>query len=76
MLCVLFLYISGGTYSFKVDSEQQIFWETFHGNFILLSEFLPEIRWEEIADEILFVFCFDVWPGSQTLAIYLSNPEI
>ena len=28
---------------FKVDSERQIFWETFHGNFYLLSEFLTEI---------------------------------
>ena len=47
---------------FKVDSERQIFWETFHENFILLSEFLPEICWEEITEEILFVFCFDVEP--------------
>ena len=46
---------------FKVDSERQIFWETFHGSFNLLSEFLPEICWEEIAEEILFVSCFDVW---------------
>ena len=58
MLCVLILYISGGTYSFIVDSERQIFWETFHGNFYLLSECLAEICWEEIAEEILFVFCF------------------
>ena len=41
---------------FKVGSERQIFWETFNGNFILLSEFLPEICWKEIAEEILFVF--------------------
>ena len=33
MLCVLILYTSGGTYSFKVHSGRQI-WETFHGNFI------------------------------------------
>ena len=47
---------------FKVDSESQIIWETFHSKFYLLSEFLPEICWEEIAEKILFVFCFDVWP--------------
>ena len=52
--------------NFKVDSEQQIFWETFHGNFIY-SEFLPDICWEEIAEEMLFVFHFDVWPGTRTL---------
>ena len=28
---------------FKVDAERQIFQETFHGSFNLLSEFLPEI---------------------------------
>ena len=43
---------------FKVDSERQIFWETSHGSFYLLSKFLPEICWEEIAKEILFVFRF------------------
>ena len=36
MLCVLILYISDGTYSFKVDSERQILRETFHGNLILI----------------------------------------
>ena len=29
---------------FNVDSERQIFETLFHGNCILLSEFLPEIR--------------------------------
>ena len=38
-------------------------WQFFN----LLSEFLPEICWEEITGEILFVFCFDVWPGTRTL---------
>ena len=38
MLCVLFLYISGGTYSSKVDSERQT-WETFHDNFINTQSF-------------------------------------
>ena len=60
MLCVLILYISGGTLQFKIDSEWQIFWEILHGSFNLLSEFLPEICWEEIAEKILFVICFDV----------------
>ena len=55
---MLILYISGGTYSLK---------STFHGNFYLLSDFLPEIWWEEIPNEILFVFWFDGWPGG-------SNP--
>ena len=56
---------------FKVDSERQIFWETFSWQFYLLSEFFPEICWEEIAEEILFVFRFGVWPGTRTLAFRL-----
>ena len=34
---------------------------TFHGNFFTLR--VPEIYGEEIAEEILFVFCFDIWSG-------------
>ena len=71
MLCVLILYIIGGS---EVDFERQIFWETFHGNFIYsFFEFLPEICWEEIAGQILFVFCFDVWPGAWALALRLIS---
>ena len=39
----------------------------------LLSEFLPEICWEEIAEEILFVFRFDVWSGTRTMAFRLKS---
>ena len=39
----------------------------------LLSEFLPEICEEEIAEEIFFVFRFDVWYGTQTLAFRLIS---
>ena len=74
MLGVLILYISGGTYSFTVDSERQIFLKKhFIAIFYLSSEFLPEICWEEIAEEILFVFRFDVWPGTRTLAFRLIS---
>ena len=57
MLCVYFIH-KWRDLQFKVDSERQIFGETFHGSINLLSEFLPEICWEEIAVEILFVFRF------------------
>ena len=43
--------------------ERQIFLRNFSWQFYLLSELLPEICWEEIAEEIFFVFCFDVWLG-------------
>ena len=38
VLFALIVSITGGTYWWTG------FWEMFHGNFILLSEFLPEIR--------------------------------
>ena len=45
----------------------------FLWQFYLLSELLPEICWEEIIEEISFVFCFDVWPGARTLALHLIS---
>ena len=35
---------------------------------------MPEICWEETAEEILFVFRFDVWPGTRTLAFRPNKP--
>ena len=72
VVCVNFIHKCRDL-QFKVDYERQIFWETFHGNFYLLSKFLSEICWEEIAEEILFVFRFDVWPGTRTLAFRLIS---
>ena len=74
--CVLILYISGGTYSLKSIPNDRFFWRNFSWQFYLLSQFLPEICWEEIAEEILFVFCFDVWPGAGTLASRLISQHI
>ena len=39
MLCAFILHISGGTYSFKIDSERQVFWETLHANSIYFQSF-------------------------------------
>ena len=47
--------------------------ETFSWYVYLLSEFLPEISWEEITEEILFEFCFDAWPGIRTRALRLIS---
>ena len=64
MLCMLILYLSGGIYSL-----------TFHGNFFFtLRVFVrKKIAWEEIAEEIFFVFYFYVWPGARTLALCLIS---
>ena len=43
---------------FNVDSERQIFWETFSWQVYLLSAFLPDICWKEIAKEIFFFSYF------------------
>ena len=61
MLCVLILYISGGTYSLRSIPNDR-----FLRNFImaiLLTRRVLEICWKEITEEIPSVFCFDVWPG-------------
>ena len=62
MLCVLILNISGGIYSLKATPNDRFFEKLFMAILFLLSDFLPEICWEEIAEEILFVFRFEV-PG-------------
>ena len=73
ILCVLILYISGGTYSLNSTPNDRFFEKLFMAIFYLLSEFLPDICWEKIAEEILFVFCFYVWPVARTLAFRLIS---
>ena len=71
MLCVLILYMSGGTFKFKVDSERQIlFLRNFSLQFYFtLRVFARNLLREEIAEAMLFVFCFDVWPGAGTMVL-------
>ena len=47
VVCVHFIHKWRGDLQFKVQSEQQIFWETFSWQVYLLSEFLPENCWED-----------------------------
>ena len=68
MLCALIFITEWRDLQFKVDSEQQIFEKFFSWQFYLFSEFLPGIYGDEVAEEVLFVFYFDVWPGARTLA--------
>ena len=56
IVCVNFIH-KWRNLQFKVDSERQIFWETFNGSFNLLSEFLPEICWEDVTEEIFSFWC-------------------
>ena len=73
MLCVLTLYISGGTYSFKVDSERQIFEKFFMAILFTLRVFARNLLRANRRRIILFVFCFDVWAGARTLAFRLIS---
>ena len=50
---VKFLYMSGETNSLKLFQDIR-FLKNFLLQFYLLSEFLLEIRWEEVAEEIFF----------------------
>ena len=55
VVCVNFMH-KWRDLQFKVDPERQIFLRKFSWHSYLLSEYLPEICWEKIAEEILFVF--------------------
>ena len=54
MLCMFILEVSGGTHSLTSTPNDKFF-RLFHGKFYLLLELMPEICWEEIAEEI-FIF--------------------
>ena len=43
-----------GDLQFNFDSERLIYEKLFHVRFILFSELLPEICWEEIAEDLFF----------------------
>ena len=74
VVCVNFIH-KWRDLQFKVHTERLNFWENFSWQIYLLSNSLPEIWWEEIAEEIIFEFCFDVWPQARTLALRLINHE-
>ena len=74
VVCVTFIH-KWYRPSLKSTPNDRFFEKLFMAVFFnLLSEFfLPEICWEEIAEEIFFVFCFDVWPGERTLTLRLIS---
>ena len=52
MLCALICIYKWRDLQFNFDSERQISEQLSHGSLNLLSEFLQEICWEVIAEEI------------------------
>ena len=57
MLGALILYMSGRTYSLKSTPKDR-FLRSFSWQFYLFSEFLPEICWEQVNEEIFSYFPF------------------
>ena len=55
--------MTGGALQYADDSERQVFEELFDINFILLSEFLLEICWEEVTEEMLKMSDLEFKPG-------------
>ena len=65
MLCVLIIYISGGTYSLKSTPNDKFFEK--------LTSFCQKSAERKSLKKIHFVFCFDIWPGSRILALRLIS---
>ena len=62
VVCVNFIQKWRGTFSLKSTPKDRFFLRNF---------FMPGlITLRVFAEEILFVFCFDVWPGARTLLLY------
>ena len=55
VVCVNFIH-EWRNLQFNVHSERQIFWEIFHDNFYLLSEFLPEAAKDSLKDYWIAIF--------------------
>ena len=61
VVCVNFIY------NCWERTNDRFFEKLFRAVFIYSQEFVPEICWgEKKAEEIIFVFCFNVWPGART----------
>ena len=64
MLCELIVYMNDRTY-------RRLSWQ-----FYLLTQFLPEICWEEVAGQIFSYFRFYVCPGVWTLGLRLISQHL
>ena len=63
MLCAIILFVNGGTYNLTSTLKDRFVWETFSWQSYLLLDFLPDISWEDIAEEVFSHFWSDAWPG-------------
>ena len=63
MLCVLILYINGGTYSLKLTSNDRFFEKLFMAILFQRSDFLPEICWNNYLRILFWCLAWDSNPG-------------
>ena len=75
VVCVNFFIHNWQDLQFKVDSERQTFWETFHGKFLFtLRAFARNLlRGKKSPKKYFSYFFFYVWPGALTLAFRLIS---
>ena len=68
MLCVLIIYISGGTYTLKSTPKDRYFEKLLMAIIIYSQSFCKKSAERKSPQKFFFVFCFDVWPGARTRA--------
>ena len=73
MLSALVFIHKGRDLQFKVDSEGQIFWDTFRINFIYSQSFWQKSAGKSLKKSFSYFSFFDIWYGAQTLALYLIS---
>ena len=76
MLCVLILYMSGGTYSLKsTPNDRFLFIEKlFMAIFIYFQSFCQKSTERKSPKKYFLYFVFDAWPGARTQAFASNKP--
>ena len=70
MLCALILYMSGGTYTLKSTPNDRFLRKFFMAIIFTFRVFARNLL-KDKRRKILFVFCFDAWPGARSLSFPL-----
>ena len=73
VVCVIFLYISGGTYSLKSIPNDRFFEKLFMAILFTHRVFARNLLRGNRRKNTFSYFCFDDWPGARTLAFRLIS---
>ena len=75
VVCINFIH-KWRDLQFKSRLRKTDFWEAFHGSCIYSQSFCRKTAaGKEVVEEIFSYFCFDVWPGVWTRAIWLISQQ-